>query len=139
MANPLLSQGPVPVLVHGAIEYLAGVAFIAAPLLLDFPEGSAIALSVVVGIVVLLVAASTDGPTGLIKGLTITVHVVLDYVLALFLIAAPFLFAFSDAAPPTVFFMAFGIVHLLLTVGTRFVAPAATVNAREAHRHEDRT
>ncbi|MGH2702080.1 MAG: SPW repeat domain-containing protein [Actinomycetota bacterium] len=121
MANPLVSEGPVPFFVHGVIEYLAGVAFIAAPLVLDFPEGASTTLSIVLGVLILLIAATTEGPTGLIEGLALTVHVVLDYVLALFLIAAPFLFSFSQEAVPTAFFIVFGIVHLLLTVGTRFM------------------
>ena len=119
MANPLLSEGPIPVVVHGVIEYAAGILFIAAPLLFDdFQE--ALALSIVLGIVILLIAATTAGPTGLVNGLSLTVHVVLDYVLAVVLIAAPFIFGFSDETTPTVFFIALGVVHLLLTVGTRF-------------------
>ncbi len=121
MANPLINDGPVPFVAHGAIEYVAGVAFIAAPLLLDYESGAAVAASVVVGIVILLVAATTDGPTSLVNALTISVHVVLDYVLALFLIATPFLFGFVGETAPTVFFIALGVVHLLLTIGTRFV------------------
>lgn len=121
MANPLVNEGPVPFLVHGVIEYVAGCVFIAAPLVLDFPEGAATTLSIVLGVLVLLIAATTEGPTGLIKGLALTVHVVLDYVLAVFLIAAPFLFGFSDEGAATAFFIVLGIVHLLLTVGTRFV------------------
>ena len=119
MANPLLSEGPIPVVVHGAIEYAAGILFIVAPLLFDDFE-DALALSIVLGIVILLIAATTSGPTGLVNGLSLTVHVVLDYVLAVVLIAAPFIFGFSDQLTPTVFFIALGVVHLLLTVGTRF-------------------
>jgi hypothetical protein len=125
MANPLIHEGPVPLFVHGALEYAAGVAFIAAPLLLDYDSGAAVAISIVVGIIVLLVAATTEGPTSLVNALALSVHVVLDYVLALFLIATPFLFDFGGETAPTVFFIALGVIHLLLTIGTRFAeAPA---------------
>ena len=125
MANPLMHEGPVPLFVHGALEYAAGLAFIAAPLLLDYESGGAVAISIVVGIVVLLVAATTEGPTSLVNGLSLSAHVVLDYVLALFLIAAPFLFDFGGETAPTAFFIALGVIHLLLTIGTRFAkAPA---------------
>ena len=127
MANPLISEGPVPVSVHGIIEYLAGILFIAAPLLFEFE--SAVALSIVIGIVVLVVAATTNGPTSLVDALSLTVHVVLDYVLAIVLIAAPFLFGFSDESTPTVFFMVLGVVHLLVTIATRFV-PAPRPDVR---------
>jgi len=120
MANPLIYEGPVPFFVHGALEYLAGVAFIVAPLLLEYDSGAAVAVSIVVGIVILLVAATTEGPTSLVNALTLSVHVVLDYVLALFLIATPFLFGFGGETAPTAFFIGLGVVHLLLTIGTRF-------------------
>jgi hypothetical protein len=125
MANPLIHEGPVPLFVHGALEYAAGVAFIAAPLLLDYDSGAAVAISIVVGIIVLLVAATTEGPTSLVNALALSVHVVLDYVLALFLIAAPFLFDFGGETAPTVFFIALGVIHLLLTIGTRFAEASA--------------
>lgn len=125
MANPLLRDGPIPVAVHGAIEYAAGVVFIAAPLVLDFESGVATGVSVATGIVILLVAATTSGPTSLVNGLTVSVHAVLDYVLALILIIAPFLLGFSEETTPTVFFIALGIAHLLITIGTRFGSPPA--------------
>jgi hypothetical protein len=50
-------------------------------------------------------------------------HVLFDVLLAAFLIAAPFLFGFSDEAAPTGLFIGVGVVHLHSTIGTRFVAP----------------
>jgi hypothetical protein len=125
MANSLLREGPVPVFVHGVIEYAAGVAFIAAPLLFGFESSTATGLAVAVGIVILLVAATTQGPTSLVDAIQVVVHVVLDYVLAVFLIATPFLFDFSDDTPATVWFVALGVAHLLITVGTRFLPVTA--------------
>jgi hypothetical protein len=119
----MLRQGPIPRFLHGLIEYVAAVAFIAAPFVLDFASDSATAVSVVVGVVVLVVAATTDGPTSLVDQLPVSVHVALDYALALFLIAAPFLFGFTDEEAPTAFFIAIGVLHLLVTIGTRFRAP----------------
>lgn len=125
MANSLLREGPVPVFVHGVIEYAAGAAFIAAPLLFGFESSTATGLAVAVGIVILLVAATTQGPTSLVDAIQVVVHVVLDYVLAVFLIATPFLFDFSDDTPATVWFVALGVAHLLITVGTRFLPVTA--------------
>ena len=51
----------------------------------------------------------------------------LDLVLAVFLIAAPFLFSFSDEGVATAFFIVLGVVHLLLTIGTRFLPDRAAV------------
>lgn len=116
----MLTQGPIPRFVHGLIEYVAGVLFIAAPLLLSFDSGAATAISIVVGVVVLVIAAATDGPTSLVNSLPITAHVALDYVLAVLLVALPFVAGFSGETTPTVFFIALGVAHLLITIGTRF-------------------
>ena len=61
------------------------------------------------------------------------------------MIASPFLFGFSDESTPTAIFIAAGVLHLLLTIGTRFgekkkpAAPKSTstsskVRAAEADR-----
>lgn len=125
---PMLHKGPIPVAVHGIIEYLAGVLFIAAPYLFDFEATRATTLSIVVGVVILVVAAVSKGPTGLIDELPVSAHVLLDFVLAVFLIAASFLFGFSEDAKATAFFIVLGVVHLLLTIATRFVRTDAAAD-----------
>ena len=121
----MLQKGPIPATVHGIIEYLAGVLCIAAPYLFDFMATRAKTLSIAVGVVILVVAAVSKGPTGLIDELPISAHVLLDYVLAVFLIAASFLFGFSEDGKATAFFIVVGVVHLLLTIATRFVPTQA--------------
>lgn len=116
----MLRQGPISRFLHGAIEYLAGVLLIAAPFLFSFDAGAAVAVSIVAGVLVIAIAASTDGPTSLINSLPISVHLLLDLALAAVLIASPFLFGFSDESAPTAFFLALGVLHLLVTIGTRF-------------------
>jgi hypothetical protein len=120
----MMREGPIPLFVHGAVEYVAGVLFIAAPFLLSFDSGAATALSIVVGVAVIAVASSTDGPTSLIDQIPRAAHVALDYVLAVLLIGLPFLAGFSDESTPTAFFIVVGVVHMLMTIGTRFRAPA---------------
>lgn len=121
MFQPMLHKGPVPAAIHGIIEYLAGVLFIAAPYLFDFTTPRAKTLSIAVGVVILVVAAVTRGPTGLIDELPVSAHVVIDFVLAVFLIAASFLFGFSEDGKATAFFIVLGVAHLLITIATRFV------------------
>jgi hypothetical protein len=117
----MFKQGPVPAFVHGVIEYAAGILFIAAPFLLGFDSDTATAVSIVAGVLILIVAASTAMSTGLIKSIPVQAHVVLDYLLAILLIAAPFLFGFSDDGNATAFFIVLGVLHLLLTIATRFI------------------
>ncbi len=77
---------------------------------------------------ILAIAATTEGPTSLVNSLPLTAHIALDYVLAVFLVAAPFVVGFDNETAPTVFFIAIGVTHLLITIGTRF---------RHAERHAE--
>ena len=116
----MLREGPVPRSVHGIIEYAAGVLLIAGPFLLSFDSGTATGVSVAVGVAVIAIAAATDGPTSLVDQIPVPAHVALDYVLAVLLVAMPFIAGFSDETAPTAFFIALGVAHLLITIGTRF-------------------
>jgi len=116
----MLRQGPIPRFLHGLIEYAAGVVLILAPFLLAFDSNAAFALGVIAGVVVIIVAASTEGPTSLVNSIPISAHLLLDFALAAVLIAAPFLFGFSGETAPTAFFIVLGVAHLLVTIGTRF-------------------
>jgi hypothetical protein len=116
----VLRQGPIPLFVHGVIEYAAAIFFIAAPFIFAFQSGAATAAAIVVGVVIIFVAATTTGPTSLVDSLPISAHVMLDYVLVAVLIAIPFIFGFSGESAPTVFFIALGVAHLLVTIATQF-------------------
>ena len=120
----MMRQGPIPFFLHGVVEYVAAALFIAAPFLLSFDSGAATALSIIIGVVVLAIAAATEGPTSLVNQIPTAAHVALDYVLVVLLIALPFLAGFSDETAPTAFFIVVGVVHLLITIGTRFRPPA---------------
>jgi hypothetical protein len=122
----VLRQGPIPPFAHGLLEYGAGVLLLVAPFLFAFDSDAATAISIVAGLGVLVLAASTAGPTGLAKVIPLGVpHVILDLVLVAILVASPFIFGFSGDGAPTAFFMILGVWHLLLTIATRFKAPAA--------------
>ena len=69
---------------------------------------------------VLVLAACSDGPTSLVDQIPVPVHFTLDWLLALALIAMPFVAGFSDETEPTVFLLGLGVLGLLVTIGTRF-------------------
>jgi len=117
----VLRQGFLSPFLHGVVEYVAGILFIAAPFLFGFESDAATAASIIIGIGILVVAASSEGPAGLAKVIPVGIHVVLDFAVVVVLIAAPFLFGFSDETNPTAFFIVLGVVHLLLTIATRFL------------------
>lgn len=125
----MLRQGPISAFLHGVVEYIAAALFIAAPFLFGFDSDAAVAVSIVMGLVILVVTAASDLPTGLAKTVPAPVHAALDYLLAVGLIASPFLFGFTDEGAPTAFFIILGVAHLLLTIGTRFLPARREVPA----------
>ena len=116
----MVKQGPIPDFVHSLIEYIAGVALIAAPLLLDYHSGAAKAVSIILGLLVLFLVATTTSTLSLIDLVPLSMHIVFDYVIVAVLIASPFLFSFSGESTPTAVFLAGGVVWLLLSIGTRY-------------------
>jgi hypothetical protein len=116
----MVKQGPIPAFLHSLIEYVAGVALIAAPLLLNYDHGAATAASIILGVLVLFLVATTTSTMSLINQVPLSMHIVFDYVIAAVMIAAPFLFGFSGESTPTGIFIAGGVVWLLLSIGTRY-------------------
>jgi hypothetical protein len=135
----MFRQGPIPAFVHGVIEYIAGVLLVAAPFLFSFESDAATAVSIVAGVIVLIVAASTAMSTGLIKSIPVQAHVVLDYILAALLIASPFIFGFTDDGTATAVFIALGVFHLLMTIATRFIREGKEPRRRRRDRTEPAT
>jgi hypothetical protein len=128
--SPMLRQGPIPRFAHGLLEYLAAILLFVAPIALSFDSSAATAASIVAGVVVLVVAASSAGPTSLVDQIPLAAHYVLDWVFALALIAVPFVAGFSDETEPTAFFLALGVVHVLVTIGTRYQPRAREARGR---------
>jgi hypothetical protein len=120
-----MRQGPLSAFLHGAFEYVAALVFIVAPFVLGFDDGAASAISIVVGVVVLVLTASSELPTGLSKVVPASIHMVLDFVLAAALIAVPFLFGLTDDSAATAFFLVMGILHLLVSIATRYLPARA--------------
>src|SRR3954454_1688153 len=116
----MVKQGPIPAFVHSLIEYVAGVALIAAPLLLDYHSGAAKAVSIVLGVLVLFLVATTTSTMSLINQVPLSMHIVFDYVIAAVLIASPFLCGCSGESPPTGISITAGVVCLLLRIGTLY-------------------
>jgi hypothetical protein len=117
----MFRQGRIPVFVHGVIDYLVGALLVAAPFVLGFDDDTATASAIAAGVAVLVVAAASDLPTALATSIPRAIHVMLDYVLAIAVIAAPFVLGFSDDGTATPTFVVIGVLHLLQTIATRFL------------------
>ncbi len=90
----------VPSSVHGIFDYIGGIALIACPFIFGFYSmgGIAVILPIVLGIGLILYSLLTDYERGIpgLKFIPMTVHMILDFVAAVFLIIAPFLFGFAN-------------------------------------------
>ncbi len=89
----------VPSKVHGIFDYIGGIALIACPFIFGFYSmgGIAVILPIVLGVGLILYSLLTDYERGIpgIKFIPMQVHLILDFVAAVFLIAAPFVFGFA--------------------------------------------
>jgi hypothetical protein len=110
----------MPLYVHGLLEYGLGILAIAAPFLFSFDHNGAVALSVLMGAAILVLGGLTDGPTGIVRSLPVASHVVLDVVVGVVLVVAPFVFGLTDDSAATAFLVVLGCTFLLLAFVTRY-------------------
>lgn len=90
----------IPTKVHGVLDYLVGIALIAAPWLFGFAGvgGAAVVIPVVLGVGLIVYSLFTKyewGPFGFIP---MPVHLVFDIVASLFLALSPWIFGFAGEA-----------------------------------------
>jgi hypothetical protein len=111
----------IPKFYHAVFDYMGGLLLLAAPNLLGFAEvgGAAVWVPRVVGLMVLMQAMMTDYELGLLKVLPITMHLMADYVVALLLIASPWVFGFSYVSRATTTVIIVGLLVLVLTMMTQ--------------------
>jgi VIT1/CCC1 family predicted Fe2+/Mn2+ transporter len=105
---------------HGLLEYALGALLFAAPFLFSFDSNGATAASVLIGAAIFALALVTDTPTAAVRRLPLESHIVLDYVLGVLLVAAPFIFGFSGDTGVTAFFLLTGLAYLALSIGTGY-------------------
>ena len=119
----MFRQGPLPAIVHGLLDYVVAALLIASPFAFGFTADVATATAVGAGLILLVVAASTELATGVVHSIPRALHAILDYAIALALVASPFIFGFTDDDTATPVLIAIGIVELLQTLATRFLKP----------------
>jgi hypothetical protein len=93
---------------------------IAAPLVLHYDDGTANLIMLVVGGAATVLAVGTNWSHGIIRVLPPVVHGIADIGATIVLIAAPFVFGFSDHTLALVVYVAVGAGALLATLLTRF-------------------
>lgn len=107
---------------HGVLDYLSGAALIAAPFLLGFANGGpAQWVPIIIGVLTILSSLATKYELGAVHLIPFRVHLVLDVLMGVVLLASPLVFGFTDQIWwPHVLF---GVIYILVPALTRKVEP----------------
>lgn len=87
----------LPTKIHGILDYLVGIALIAAPTIFGFRDvgGPAVIIPTVIGIVLIAYSLVTDYEWGVVKKVPMGYHLLVDYFASAFLAVSPFAFGFA--------------------------------------------
>ena len=107
----------LPTRVHGAIDYMWGIALIAAPWLFGFASGGAAQwVAILFGAGAILYSLVTVYELGLLRVIPMSMHLALDGVAGAVLAASPWLFGFSrEVVWPHLLFGLFSVAASLIT------------------------
>jgi hypothetical protein len=87
----------IPTKFHAPVDYIVGVALIAAPWIFQFSDvTAATVVPIVLGVGLIAYSLITDYELGVWKVAPMAVHNLLDVVAGLFLAASPWIFGFAD-------------------------------------------
>ena len=87
----------IPTRFHAPLDYIVGAVLIAAPWIFQFSEsGAATAVSVVLGVGLIVYSLFTDYELGVWKVAPMAVHNLIDIAAGALLAASPWLFGFAD-------------------------------------------
>ena len=112
----------LPTKIHGALDYLVGIALLLAPNIFQFSDmnGAAAWIPRVLGVVLIVYSVFTNYEWGVIKVLPMSYHLAVDFAASLFLAASPFLFGFiKESANNWAPHIAVGVVVILVVLVTQ--------------------
>ncbi|MEM6804644.1 MAG: hypothetical protein AAF696_24805 [Bacteroidota bacterium] len=83
--------------IHAYLDYPVAIALIGLPFLLGLGESNPLAftLSVATGVAALLLTLLTDHQTGVIRVVPYRVHLIVDFLVGVVFVLAPFIFSFE--------------------------------------------
>ena len=126
----------LPTRIHGALDYLVGIALILAPTIFGFSAmgGAEVWIPRALGVVLIVYSVFTNYEWGVIKVLDMRYHLVVDLLAALFLAASPFLFGFSgEAGSHWLPHLVVGIVVVLVVLVSQTGPAYGTTGQGSAH------
>lgn len=126
-----MPRGPIPLLMHEAIEPIAAIVLILSSWIFGFSDNStAQAVTIILGAVMLLSGAMTDWRFAIFRLIPLRIHFMTDLLIGVVLIISPFVFGYSGNGAATRFAVIFGALELLTALGTRWEEPADVTATR---------
>lgn len=117
---------------HGILDYVVGVALLAAPWLFGFAQGGAETwIPVILGASTLVYSLLTRYELGLVKMIPFKTHLTLDFVSGVLLAASPWLFSFAHIVYLP--HLLVGLFEIVAAVSTRTV-PGSLSQTTVQHR-----
>ncbi len=107
--------------VHGVIDYLAAIALIVAPFVLGF-SGTALTLSVAAGAALFVYSLLTSYSLSARNAIPFGVHLVIDFVAGVALVAAPFVLGFTGLAATYFYVMGGAVIVVVLLTDPKVAA-----------------
>ena len=112
---------PISARVHGVLDYAVAAVFLNAPTVFGFQHTTASRIAYWLTGIHLLLTACTDFPLGPFRWIPFKIHGAIELVAGLFVLVAPWIIGFSDLAPARNFFVAMGILILIVVALTDYV------------------
>ena len=100
--------------VHGVLDYAAVAAFLNAPMVFGFRHTAASVIAYWLCGIHLLLTGCTDFPPGAFKWIPFRIHGVIEMVVGLFVLLAPWILGFGDQPAPRNFFVVMGAIILVV-------------------------
>jgi len=116
---------PVSARVHGVLDYATVAAFLNAPMVFGF-HGTAAAVAYWISGIHLLMTGCTDFPLGFFKWIPFRIHGAIELLAGVFVLGAPWVFGFAQDGAARNFFLAIGVVVLVVVALTDYSQRVAT-------------
>ncbi len=124
----------IPTRIHGVIDYLVGILFIVLPKVLDWNQTANYFISIL-GVSIIVYSLLTHYELGAVKWIPMPVHLGLDVLSGLLLIAAPFIFPVAGNGVTT-WMVVLGLFDLIVPLFTQTEPPALANAGDGVHSHE---
>jgi SPW repeat len=110
---------PVSARAHGVLDYATVAAFLNAPMVFGF-HGTPAAIAYWLAGIHLLMTGCTDFPVGFFMWIPFRIHGVIELLAGIFILAAPWIFGFTQEVAARNFFLGIAIILLLVVALTDY-------------------